>query len=52
MKDLFLNYIHQLQDTITSTLEQIDGKKVLFVPWQVDNEDFRERVLDDWSYCH
>ncbi|MCH2195677.1 oxygen-dependent coproporphyrinogen oxidase [Kordia sp.] len=26
MKDLFLNYIHQLQDTITSTIEKIDGK--------------------------
>ena len=26
MKDLFLNYIHQLQDTITATLEEIDGK--------------------------
>jgi coproporphyrinogen III oxidase len=26
MKDLFLNYIHQLQDTITSKIEEIDGK--------------------------
>jgi coproporphyrinogen III oxidase len=26
MKDQFLDYIHQLQDTITSTLEEIDGK--------------------------
>ncbi|PTX64191.1 coproporphyrinogen oxidase [Kordia periserrulae] len=26
MKDQFLNYIHQLQDSITSTLEKIDGK--------------------------
>lgn len=26
MKDHFLNYIHQLQDTITSTLEKLDGK--------------------------
>ncbi|MBU2926858.1 oxygen-dependent coproporphyrinogen oxidase [Winogradskyella psychrotolerans] len=26
MKDKFFNYIHQLQDTITSKLEEIDGK--------------------------
>lgn len=28
MKDKFYNYIQQLQDTITSKLEEIDGKAI------------------------
>ncbi|REE08394.1 coproporphyrinogen oxidase [Winogradskyella pacifica] len=35
MKDKFFNYIHQLQDTITSKLEEVDGK----AKFQEDNWD-------------
>ena len=28
MKDLFFKYIHELQDTITSKLEMIDGTSI------------------------